>query len=100
MNAPVAESDPQSVLVPPGPWRRKVVAACQGWAGAFLVGLIPLGYLVHRFWFVTDDAYISFRYARNLAHGFGLRYNVTENPPVEGYSNFLWTLLCAGIQHL
>lgn len=42
---------------------------------------------------VTDDAYISFRYAENLVHGHGLVYNVGER--VEGYSNFLWTLWCA-----
>ena len=41
--------------------------------------------------FVQDDAYISFRYARNLADGVGLVWNVGEC--VEGYTNFLWTLL-------
>ena len=59
-----------------------------------LIG-IPYLWLVHRFDFVCDDAYISFRYARNLAEGVGLRYNVIENPPVEGYSEFLWVLWSA-----
>jgi hypothetical protein len=40
----------------------------------------------------VDDSYISYRYAQNLVHGHGLVYNAAE-PPVEGYSNFLWTLL-------
>ncbi len=40
-----------------------------------------------------DDAYISFRYADNLVAGNGLVYNVGER--VEGYTNFLWTLLIA-----
>lgn len=40
----------------------------------------------------VDDAYISFRYARNLWRGHGLVYNPGE-PAVEGYSNFLWTVL-------
>jgi hypothetical protein len=44
-------------------------------------------------WWTTDDAYISFRYARNLSEGFGLVFN--EGERVEGYSNFLWTLWCA-----
>ncbi|UCH84542.1 MAG: hypothetical protein JSW50_02280 [Candidatus Latescibacterota bacterium] len=44
--------------------------------------------------FVPDDSYISFRYAENLANGHGLRFNTTD-PPVEGYSNLLWILLCA-----
>lgn len=42
---------------------------------------------------VCDDAFISFRYADNLAHGLGLVYNAGER--VEGYSNFLWTLWTA-----
>ncbi|WP_437916327.1 hypothetical protein WME73_16675 [Sorangium sp. So ce302] len=43
--------------------------------------------------FTIDDAYISFRYAQNLANGNGLVYNVGER--VEGYTNFLWTVLLA-----
>ena len=44
--------------------------------------------------FVTDDAYISFVYARNLARHGQLVFNVGEKA-VEGYTNFLWTLLLA-----
>jgi hypothetical protein len=43
---------------------------------------------------VCDDAFISFRYARNLVRGLGLVFNADER--VEGYTNFLWTLLMAG----
>ena len=43
-------------------------------------------------WFVLfEDAMISMRYGRNLAAGAGLVWNAGENP-VEGYTNFLWTL--------
>jgi arabinofuranosyltransferase len=41
--------------------------------------------------FVQDDAFISFRYADNLARGNGLVWSGEER--VEGYSNFLWTVL-------
>ena len=41
-----------------------------------------------------DDAMISMRYARNLAAGYGLLWNPGQ-PPVEGYTNFLWTLWMA-----
>ncbi len=40
---------------------------------------------------LVDDAFISFRFARNFAEGHGLVWNPGE--PVEGYTNFLWTLL-------
>ena len=30
---------------------------------------LPYALLVYRFWFVTDDAFISFRYARNWVDG-------------------------------
>ncbi len=43
-------------------------------------------------WFVLfEDAMISMRYARNFASGDGLVWNAGEQP-VEGYTNFLWTL--------
>jgi arabinofuranosyltransferase len=51
--------------------------------------------MVGRFWFVCDDAFISFRYARNWAEGNGLRYNLGDHTPVEGYSNFLWVVVSA-----
>jgi hypothetical protein len=42
---------------------------------------------------VMDDTFISFRYAANLADGKGLVFNLGER--VEGYTNFLWTVLLA-----
>ena len=53
--------------------------------------------LAWAWWFVVDDAYISFRYARHLVDGIGLRYNPGEDPPVEGYSNLGWVLLAAAV---
>ena len=61
---------------------------------AFLLVAAPWGallaWLAHVAWFLCDDAFISFRYARNLLEGHGLVFNPGEY--VEGYSNFLWTL--------
>ncbi len=39
----------------------------------------------------VDDAYISFRYGRNFIQGNGLVFNTGEK--VEGYTNFLWTII-------
>jgi len=48
-----------------------------------------------------DDAYITFRFARNLAEGDGLTWNPQEpGKRVEGYSNFLWTVMLAGLYRL
>jgi len=44
-------------------------------------------------WDVVDDAFITFRYAANLADGHGLVFNIGDR--VEGYSNFLWNVLLA-----
>jgi arabinofuranosyltransferase len=41
-----------------------------------------------------DDAFISYRYAKNLAQGHGLRWNRDE-APVEGYTNFLLVMTLA-----
>ena len=43
--------------------------------------------------YIKDDAYISYRYAHHLADGHGMVYNLGEK--VEGYTNFLWIVLCA-----
>jgi hypothetical protein len=45
-----------------------------------------------------DDAYISLTYARHLAEGHGLRWNVDE-APIEGFSNLGQVLLMA-LPHL
>ncbi len=58
-----------------------------------------LGVFVNHFYdFTVDDAYISFRYATNLAEGNGLVFNLGEC--VEGYTNFLWTALIGGLIYL
>src|SRR5439155_5917137 len=44
--------------------------------------------------FPFDDTYITFRYAANLAHGFGIVWN-PGGPHTEGYTNFLYVLLLA-----
>jgi tetratricopeptide (TPR) repeat protein len=42
---------------------------------------------------VQDDAFITYRYARNVVRGYGPVYNPGER--VEGYTNFLWMLTLA-----
>ena len=66
--------------------------------GLLVVGVV-LGIHVRTYWFLTDDAYISFRYARNFAQGHGLVFNVGA-PPVEGYTNFLWVVVLGGLARL
>src|SRR5439155_14181321 len=56
-------------------------------AFALAMQLVFVGY-------VKDDAYIAYRYATNLAHGHGLTFNVGD-PPVEGFTSFVWTLALA-----
>ena len=78
----------------------------KGWLGGdglprrvhLVVGLLlPLWVLAWNMWavqeYTVDDAYITFRYARNLADGHGLVYNVGE--AIEGYTNFSLTVLLA-----
>jgi len=66
-----------------------------------LIGAILFSVIGHLFLFwlsaqifsyTIDDAYITFRYSKNLAAGFGPTYN-PGLPPVEGYTTFLWMLL-------
>jgi len=62
---------------------------------AYLPWLVVLGWLSNVAWFLCDDAFISFRYVRNLLSGHGLVFNPGEY--VEGYTNFLWVLELAAI---
>lgn len=60
--------------------------------------------LTARVWYLTgrdlilDDAYITFRYAKNLAAGLGFNFNPGE--VVEGYTNFLWIVLLGAAKWL
>ena len=66
--------------------------------GQFWFLLAALGVLVVlQGWFFkqyegVDDAFITYRYAEHLSDGNGLVWNEGE-PPVEGYSNFLWLMI-------
>src|SRR6185295_13134955 len=63
-----------------------------------LVALVWWGTHAWRERFLSDDAFISFRYADHLARGLGLVWNAGER--VEGYTNFLWVLLMAACLRL
>ncbi len=49
-----------------------------------------------RYFWLDDDMMISMTYGRNLAEGHGLVWN-PGGERVEGYTNFLWTLVMAGV---
>jgi hypothetical protein len=68
-------------------------------AACVLGGLVWL--FVRAFYYsgwMDDDAYISFRYARNWTDGLGLVFNPGER--VEGYTNFLWTVLLGSLHRM
>ena len=65
------------------------------WAIAFALPLAVLVVSIAQTLFLCDDAFISYRYARNLTNGHGLVFNRGER--VEGFTNMLWTLEIAGL---
>ncbi len=75
--------------------RLPAVAACVLMTAA-IAGLYALN--VRGYYFVADDAFISFRYARNLVAGHGLVWNPGEL--VEGYTNLSWVLMTASAMRL
>jgi arabinofuranosyltransferase len=48
-----------------------------------------------RFTWFNDDTFITFRYARHVASGAGMVWNVPGGAPVEGSSSLAWTALNA-----
>ena len=91
---PISDRDGSEQCPPQGYY-----AVRRGIPYAYILPSLPwlalLGYLTHAAWYLTDDAFISFRYARNLLEGHGLVFNPGEY--VEGYSNFLWVLELAAL---
>ena len=74
-----------------GVWIARLLLLAEVLAALFFVGR-QLQPLWHDRW-AQDDAYISFRYAKHFVEGHGLVYNIGQR--VEGYTNFLWTMLSA-----
>ena len=60
---------------------------------AAILILVILIFHISQYIFLTDDAFISFRYARNIADGLGPVFNAGEH--VEGYTNFFWVIILA-----
>jgi len=60
----------------------------------FLFVGVAVVFIIHSLYLsvIAEDAFISFRYAKNLEAGNGLVWNAGETP-VEGYTNFLWILI-------
>jgi hypothetical protein len=67
----------------PGPARSRLLL---GLLACILLGVLHTLY----FWpEVIDDAFITFRYARNYVNGHGMSFN-PGGPAVEGFSNVTW----------
>ena len=65
-------------------------------AAVVLVVLAATIFVAHTYYLrcVAEDAFITFRFAENLAGGHGFTWNIGE-APVEGFTNFLWVVVCA-----
>jgi hypothetical protein len=53
-------------------------------------------YQAIRLRWVSDDAFITFRYVQNFVAGHGIVYNAGEY--VEGYTHFLWLLVLSAVK--
>lgn len=65
------------------------------WLLSLAPAIAVFSFLVGKTWFICDDAFISFRYSRNIVDGLGIVFNRSD--AVEGYTNFLWVLELAAI---
>ncbi len=73
-----------------------------GWIGAAIAGIAIATFSTlasQRAW-VNDDAFITFRYAQNIAAGHGFVWNVADAQPVEGSSSLGWTFFNAVVLRL
>ena len=79
-----------TMLAIPRVWRKANDLSPLAYRALLLVLVLSSVALATHLAWVCDDAFISFRYAANLAHGRGLVWNPGER--VEGYTNFLWEI--------
>ncbi len=59
----------------------------------YFILIISLTFYAYVNSFIQDDAFITFRYSKNLALYGELNWNLGDSLKVEGYSNFLWMLI-------
>ncbi|HEY7785893.1 MAG TPA: hypothetical protein VIB00_14270 [Pyrinomonadaceae bacterium] len=76
-----------------GPWLSRdrkalFIAGCGLLITIFIVHSLSVSYS-------SDDGYIALQYVKNLLQGNGIVYNPGER--VEGYNDFLWIILVAGV---
>ena len=95
---------PSGLPSPPsgaGPMRFGWPRAASFWNAKIALAAVGILFVLHALYLqvVVDDAYISFHFARHLNQGYGLVWNVGD-PPIEGYSNFLWVMLLALTERL
>jgi len=91
--APKVTKGPDSVPLPAGPERARLLDPRAPYLAPTIALLIAriAGWIMIPF--ASEDAYITFRYARNLAAGNGLVYNPDER--VFGFSSPLWAVWSA-----
>lgn len=87
-------------------WTRRLPGALQfvraSGLNALILMLALLTYLLNTYrlqQLILDDAYITFRFARNLAAGQGFVWNL-GGPPVEGFTSILHVMLIATAMRL
>jgi len=86
-------SQPQSE-----PVRGDEISAHALWLGVGAAAVVLAALQFYYRTFAVDDAFITFRYAENLARGLGVVFNAGER--VEGYTNFLWMVILAGLHRV
>src|SRR2546426_4453074 len=91
--APELELVPRPALVPRasrGTWARALLDPREPYLVPLLLVFATRGFFWRLLPFAGEDAYITYRFSRNLVLGYGLTYNPGER--VMGFSSPLWTM--------
>jgi len=83
--------DNQSTSRRPGDWNvnKAVVIIILCYVLIYCIGVV-----IAQRNFIFDDSFITYRYSKNLAQGYGITWNPNEHP-VEGYTNYLLVVVLA-----
>ena len=93
-------------------WRSRIISVKRWDAIWLVIASLAIAWVFHRndvlmsrgfdgvtLHSIDDDMMISMTYGRNLAEGHGLIWT-RGGPHVEGYTNFLWTIVMAAVHKL
>lgn len=81
-------------------WKSSKPDGCTRISILFTILTLIFFYVSKSYYFLSNDAFVSFRYVSNAVDGYGFVYNRPPFIPVNGYTSWLWLILLRGMWYI